>query len=126
MLTDGRDLLRRSDVPARRPGWIVIESEVIPKITLFRGKAVSAAHETSFYPRHETLLATNSDWPEDDFLLSFAYDCRYGRRELRAAQGLGRQVRATCKVVERIVLQGGELDKTVRPIARSLRDRAGR
>jgi hypothetical protein len=29
---------------------------VIPKITLFRSKAVSAAHETSFYPRHETVL----------------------------------------------------------------------
>jgi hypothetical protein len=49
-------LSQSADNPARRPGRIVIESEMISKITLFRGEAISAAHETSFYPRYETVL----------------------------------------------------------------------
>jgi hypothetical protein len=50
-----RNLLRRSDVPAWCPGWIVIESEVVSNIALLRSKAVSAAHGASVYQRRETI-----------------------------------------------------------------------
>src|SRR5207245_4896819 len=61
VLPDGRNLLRRSDVPAWCPGRVFVETKVVSNITLLRGKAVSAAHGASVYQRHETYRARPLD-----------------------------------------------------------------
>ena len=33
------------DVPARRPGWIFIQSEVIPEVAFFRGESITSSHD---------------------------------------------------------------------------------
>ena len=51
MLANCRDLLCRRDIPARRPGWIAVEPEVVAEIALFCRKAVSTAHERPLYQK---------------------------------------------------------------------------
>src|SRR6266496_1282203 len=55
VLADGRNLLRRSDVPAWCPGRIFVETKVVSNITLLRCKAIAAAHGAPVYQRHETI-----------------------------------------------------------------------
>src|SRR5207302_3442430 len=55
VLADGRNLLRRSDVPAWCPGRIFVETKVVSNITLLRCKAIAAAHRAPVYQRHETI-----------------------------------------------------------------------
>ena len=47
VLADGCDLLSGSNVPVRLPGRILIETEVIPHVAIFRGQSIAPAHGKS-------------------------------------------------------------------------------